>query len=175
MKNILIALVVIIFIIGGLIITSWYTNIFPWDSEEEDNEISYVIEDERILLKNGYSEVTDSELGFRTITKSVGGEALGDLNGDGLEDLASVVVQNSEGSGSFYYLVAALNRRDGYRGMDGVFLGDRIKIESVNIVDGRVEVRFLDRKDGAPMSTEPTVEVIKYFKVDDRELKEVAK
>jgi hypothetical protein len=58
----------------------------------------------------------------------------GDLNDDGLEDLAAILVHDSDGTGVFYYLnvfVGAENR--GWRLIGEKFLGDRVKFDMLDI------------------------------------------
>jgi len=64
--------------------------------------------------------------------------ALGDLNADGARDAAVILAQNGGGSGTFYYLVAVVNRNGVAQQAAAQFLGDRIVISSVVIMDGRI-------------------------------------
>ena len=55
-----------------------------------------------------------------------GNEAAGDLNGDGVSDVALLITYDGGGSGTFYYAVAALKTDTGYQGTNAILLGDRI-------------------------------------------------
>jgi hypothetical protein len=94
-----------------------------------------------------------------------GNEAEGDLNNDGVADAAFLVVSSSEGSGTFYYVAAALGTSQGYQTTNTVFLGDRIAPQTTQIVGGTVVVNFADRKVNEPMTAKPSVGVTKRFRV----------
>ncbi len=64
--------------------------------------------------------------------------AQGDLNGDGLADAAVLVVENSGGSGTFFYLAALINGADGPTNVSSIMVGDRINPNSLTIVDGAI-------------------------------------
>jgi len=122
---------------------------------------TYVIENESIMLQGGRA-VTDET----TVTQYFGNDVTGDLNGDGMTDVAFILVQNSGGSGTFYYVVASVRTLDGYRGTNAIFLGDRIAPQTTEIRDGVLIVNYADRKQGEPMTVRPSVGVSKYLKVE---------
>jgi hypothetical protein len=82
------------------------------------------------------------------------------------------LTQDGGGSGTFYYVVAALRTGTGFKGTNTVLLGDRISPQSISIQNGVVTVRYLDRKPDEPMSAQPTVSVSKQLKVVDGQLTE---
>ena len=98
-------------------------------------------------------------------TRYFGNEARGDLNGDGLADVAFLVTQNAGGSGTFYYAVAALQVKNGYEGTNALLLGDRIAPQSAEVRSGELIVNYADRRPGEAMTTPPSVGVSKCFKV----------
>jgi hypothetical protein len=98
--------------------------------------------------------------------------ALGDLNGDGAEDAAVTLVADPGGSGTFSYLAAVINRKGAAKPTGSLFLGDRIVVKSIAIRSGLITVTLLTRKEGAPMSEAPTVEVSPTFRVKNNLLKE---
>lgn len=99
-----------------------------------------------------------------------GNELKKDFNKDGLEDVAFLIVNNSEGSGTFYYLVAAINTKNGYIGTNAMFLGDRIAPQNINYINNEIVVNYADRKIDEPFTTKPSVGVSKYFTVKDFKL-----
>jgi hypothetical protein len=101
----------------------------------------------------------------RAFLNYFGNEAEGDLNGDGIADAAFLVTSNSEGSGTFFYVVAALQTPSGYQTTNGVFLGDRIAPQTTQISGGVVAVNFADRKLNEPMTAKPSVGVSKRFRL----------
>lgn len=106
----------------------------PVATAPEDSDVgvdyknaSYEIDNEVVQLVGGYSE-TDIVPGSasKKITRYFGNELVTDLDGDGDNDVAFILTQESGGSGKFFYAVAALKTDDGYVGSDGYLLGDRI-------------------------------------------------
>lgn len=90
---------------------------------------------------------------------------------------AAILIDQPGGSGTFYYLVAAM-KKDGKETFSApVLLGDRIKVASVIVDDpgmennGVVTVKYLDRLESEPMSAQPSIEkVLKYAFQDDGNL-----
>lgn len=85
-------------------------------------------------------------------------QQLADLTVSSAQDRAAAVwLDSSSGSGTFFYLVGGMI--DGGKEVysEPVFLGDRIKIQSVRVSDNSVTVQYLDRPASAPMSDSPTV------------------
>ncbi len=135
---------------------------------------TYSLEGESIVLTNGESRVpAGPDSGLYVVTKYFGNEATGDLNGDGMPDVAFIITQNGGGSGTFYYAVVALKTANGYQGTNGVLLGDRIAPQSTEIKGGQVVVTYADRKAGEPMVVQPSVGISKYLKVQGTTLVEV--
>lgn len=135
---------------------------------------SYEIDGQTIVLVNGTASFSVfGDPVARATVSYFGNEIFGDLNGDGRKDAAFILTQNNGGSGTFYYVVAAINTADGYRGTNGIFLGDRIAPQSTELRNGEVVVNYAQRKPGEPMTTKPSVGVSKYLKVSGGKLVEV--
>ena len=132
---------------------------------------TYIINDAQVTLINGQAEdAVVPQSGSKTITKYFGNEAVGDLNGDGQADVAFILTQDSGGSGTFYYVVAALKTAGGYQGTNAVILGDRISPQTTEIKDGQIIVNYADRKPDEPFSAIPSVGISKYLKVENNKL-----
>jgi hypothetical protein len=69
--------------------------------------------------------------------------AFGDLNGDGVEDAAVVLISDPGGSGTFYDLVAVVNSKGKPTYAASVFLGDRVKVKDVRIRSGNIVVKMV--------------------------------
>jgi len=135
---------------------------------------TYSIDGQSVTLLNGQAEnVTVPGSASKTVTQYFGNEATGDLNGDGLSDVAFILTQNSGGSGTFYYAVIALKTDSGYQGSNAIFLGDRIAPQTTEIKNGEVIVNYADRKIGEPMTAKPSVGISKYLKIQGNSLVEV--
>jgi hypothetical protein len=138
--------------------------------------ISYQIEGENILLKNGSAEKEVAPgSASKIITHYFGNEVRGDFNKDGKEDLAFILTNSEGGTGTFYYVVAALGKDGGYSGTNGILLGDRIAPQTTEFRDGTIIVNYADRKPSDAMTENPSVGVSKYLTVKDNTLVEVKK
>ena len=93
--------------------------------------------------------------------------AVGDLNGDGADDLAVVLVTRPGGSGAFVSLHALVAHPDGALDVDRVFLGDRIHAQRVRIDNGCVRMSWLDREEEAPMAQKPDKPVRRVYVLED--------
>ena len=100
--------------------------------------------------------------------------SLGDLDGQGELDAATITVEEPGGSGTFFYLHALINDEGALRDAGFAFLGDRVRIEGVSIHDGVITVAMLDRGLDEPFTAPPSVPVIRQFRLQDGELAEVA-
>jgi hypothetical protein len=160
MKKILI--IVLIVAVG---LSAWFVYKNTLQSTPSDyKNASYTIDGQEI------KQLVD---GKATGVTYFGNEASGDFNNDGLADVAFIMTQDNGGSGTFYYVVAALNTGNGYHGTNGVLLGDRIAPQTTEFRDGQIIVNYADRKPGEPMTTQPSVGVSKYLKVVGDTLSEV--
>ncbi|MFA4998668.1 MAG: hypothetical protein WC514_01480 [Candidatus Paceibacterota bacterium] len=129
-----IILIVLLIIITGLGYWIYQSKIGKPSTVSPEQKITidpknatYLIENEEVTLVNGRSEkeiVPDSA--SKAITQYFGNEVKADFNGDGTEDVAFILTQNSGGSGTFYYVAAVLDLKDGYKGTNAILLGDRI-------------------------------------------------
>lgn len=137
---------------------------------------TYIIEGKEFTLVNGKSEKEIAPgSASKIITQYFGNEVKADFNGDGIEDVAVLLTQDSGGSGTFYYVAVALGLKDGYKGTNAIFLGDRIAPQTTEFQNGEIIVNYADRKPGEPMVAIPSVGVSKYVKVSDGSLAEVQK
>jgi len=88
------------------------------------------------------------------------------LNGDAVPDAALMMTQDAGGTGTFYYVAAALAMPQGTRGTNALYLGDRIAPQNISIQNGEIVVNYADRSPGEPMTAQPSVGVTRYFKID---------
>jgi len=133
---------------------------------------TYIIEGSEITLKDGYSEMAvrpDSATKIRTF--ALGDMVEGDLDDDGDEDAALLLVHDPGGSGTFYYVAVAENVSGRHRGTNGVRLGDRIAPKDLRIRNSVVIARYAERGPSGPMSTAPSVEALLCLAFDEGKLK----
>lgn len=102
-----------------------------------------------------------------------GNEVRGDFDGDGDEDIAFLITASSGGSGTFYYVVAALKEQFGYRGTNAMLLGDRIAPQVTEYRDGAIIVNFADRAADEPMTARPSIGKSLYFRAEGTTLREL--
>jgi len=126
---------------------------------QDSKDVTFTISGKEVTLRNNISEVPAAEGSASMVTtKYFGNEVSHDVDGDGVEDRVFLVTQNSGGSGTFYYVVAALKKEGGYVGSEAVLLGDRIAPQTTEKGPGRsVIVNYAERKPGEPMTAEPSV------------------
>jgi len=133
---------------------------------------TYYINGQSVTLRNGMSAgVTDLST---SVIANYFQMAYGDLNGDGRDDIAFILTQQTGGSGTFYYLAAALDAPNGAAPLtDTVLLGDRIKPVLTEINSGVIVVTYLDRNPNEPMTADPSVTIVRNFKIVNGKLEEV--
>ena len=172
--NVLALLIILgVMALGGCISTgqrageSECSSQLPVEASAFGRNASFTVDGTLITLVNGVSSAPEESSSARTTTRYLGGEASGDLNGDGLEDFSFWVTQDSGGSGTFYYVVVALKSPSGYTTTNAFLVGDRIAPESMQIrPDAReLHVRFVGRKRGEPMTAPPSQPKVLLLKV----------
>jgi len=127
-------------------------------SAKSPDQACYVIEKQEVCLINGQIELSAAPGSATKITTSIFGRPVyGDLDGDGTNDAVMLLVQNSGGSGIFYYVAAAFNTNGTFTGTNAKFLGDRISPQNIEIRDGLIIVNYADRKVDEPMTASPTI------------------
>src|SRR6185295_1067652 len=72
----------------------------------DPSNTGYTVDGQTVMLVEGKSETPAAPGSATKITTTIFGEPVrGDVNGDGVNDAALILVQNSGGSGTFYYAV----------------------------------------------------------------------
>ena len=91
--------------------------------------------------------------------------AFGDLNGDGLDDAAIILVENGGGSGQFESVIAVYN--SGGAPLQAGFsqLGDRVQVNSVNITSGVIYLAMLVQGPSDPMCCPSLPETQSYWMI----------
>jgi heat shock protein HslJ len=161
MKKTILWLIILLVIIGG----SFYGYKVYSSKVKESQKVTdyknatYIIEGQSVKLINGVSEVEAAPgSASKIVTRYFGNELRKDLDGDGREDVVFLLTQEPGGSGTFFYVVAALNKGSGYVGSSGLLLGDRIAPQTTESGDNKmVIVNYADRAPGEPMTTRPSM------------------
>ncbi len=128
---------------------------------------TFTIDGQSVTLVNGVSTISVANSSSTVTTQYFGNVAQGDLNGDGIDDYAFLITQNSGGSGTFYYVVVALKTADGYKTTNAFLIGDRIAPQTTEIHSDSLELRvnYATRKPGEPMTARASVGVTLFLKV----------
>lgn len=134
-------------------------------------DITLEIAGQKIVLHNGHSEIPLSTDGVSKIRTSVFNDPVtADLDSDGDDDAVLLLVHDPGGSGTFYYLVAALNSNGSYQGTNTVLLGDRIIPQSITVQNGIITATYKTQKQGEARSAVPSFVVKRYLTVKSGEL-----
>ena len=136
-------------------------------------DATYEVDGQQVVLKNGVAEVTLPGLLSTVRTQYFGNKTKGDVNNDGRKDIAFLLTQNGGGTGTFYFLTVALGASGGYRGINSIFIGDRIAPQSTEIKNGVITVNYADRLPDEPFTAKPSVGVSRYFKVENEKFVEI--
>ena len=172
----IIAILIILILIG---ITIYYSfkneNRQPLSITEQNTASTFDPENTTYTIDGKSYEIADGigrtpaapDSASMIVTRYFGNEAVGDLNGDGMDDIAYLITQETGGSGLFYYAVVALKTNDGYKLTDAFLIGDRIAPQSTDIKDGVLLVNYADRASGEPMSAQPSIGKTLRLKVGD--------
>ena len=95
--------------------------------------------------------------------------AFGDLDGDGTEDAAVILVTQFGGSGSFYDLAILRKQDAALTNIATVLLGDRVQINGLGIENGEIAVDLLTQGPDDPMCC-PTLQVVNRYILQNGEL-----
>ncbi len=96
----------------------------------------------------------------------------GDFDGDGLDDAAVLLVENSGGSGSFVYLAALMARSGGALNHGTVRLGDRVQVVAMSAEAGEIVLDLVTPGPDDAMAS-PSAKVRLRYRVDGETLVEV--
>jgi heat shock protein HslJ len=134
------------------------TAVIPTPAADAKNA-TYNIDGQNVTLVNGVSEVAAAPgSASMIVTRYFGNEVVHDFNGDGKPDVAFLLTQTTGGSGTFYYVVAAVNATSGYIGSQGFLLGDRIAPQTTEMGKGNIiVVNYADRNPGESFAVQPSV------------------
>jgi len=95
--------------------------------------------------------------------------AYGDLNGDGKEDAAAILITDPGGSGTFHHLAIVLNQKESSNHVASQLLGDRVKVKSLSVRSGEIAVEMITHGPNDPMCC-PALEVTQNYLLQDDKL-----
>jgi hypothetical protein len=124
----------------------------------------------KIKLSDGiYREKVVSDSASELVIKLSDKIALGDLNGDGVEDAAVILVSDPGGSGTFYDLAAVINSSGQAKDVASALLGDRVKIEGLRVRSGKIVVKMVTHRSTDPRCC-PSLKVEQAYELQGEEL-----
>ena len=162
-RKVVYGIVGILVLIGALWALYYHVSKDKQDQEEtiarDYKNAAYMVDGRRITLKNGVSEIEATPgSASKIVTRYFGKEVRKDLDGDGREDIMFLLTQETGGSGTFFYVVAALNTPAGYVGTQGFLLGDRIAPQTTESGSGKIiVVNYTDRALGESFTIQSSV------------------
>ncbi len=94
--------------------------------------------------------------------------AFGDLNGDGTEDAAVILVSSGGGSGVFYDLAVVIDENGTLTNIAVDSLGDRVQIKELQVTDGEIVVSLLTHAPSDPLCCATQNTILHYQLVGDQ-------
>jgi len=180
MKKNNIILIILIFVFFFLLGVFFYSAIgekanlepkIPISTNTDPLNATYKIDGSPIPLKYGkYEEILTPDSTSKIKVDVFGEPIYADIDGDGDTDASLYLTYNAGGSGTFFYLVAAIYNDGIYTGTDAILLGDRISPQNINIQHGIIMANFAERKNDEPMSTRPSMGKTIYSYIKDGNL-----
>jgi heat shock protein HslJ len=137
-------------------------------------DATYTIDGHPVTLSKGVSIVPAAPGSLSMVTTQYfGNEVVHDFDDDGRADTAFLLTQNTGGTGTFYYVVIALNTARGYIGSSGFLLGDRISPQTTEMSHNSstpdvIVVNYAERKPGEGFTVEPSVGKSVWLKLDTK-------
>ncbi len=166
------ALVILAVVLVGGFAAFYYFGKGKQTTHPDYMQATYLIEGKQVTLEKLPEPGTSVPDPYGEHTYFFGNTLKTDLNGDGVPDLAFIVVWKGGGTGSFFYVVGAVQQADGgYVGSDGYPLGDRIAPQTINESQNPAQknvivVNYADRALGDPMTARPSFGKSVYLKLD---------
>ena len=173
----------ILYVIIGLVVVGGVFYVFnnsdknkQGDSLSNYKDAEYIIDGKPVKLRDGISEAEAAPgSASKIVTKYFGNEVSTDLNNDGRKDEVFLLTQSTGGSGTFFYVVAALNTKNGWVGSQGYLLGDRIAPQTTELSQNPdhknvVVVNYVGQADGHAMSDQPSDGKSVWLKFDKESL-----
>ena len=118
---------------------------------------TYLIDEKPVTLVAGKAEIPSAPgSASKNNIFNFGEPVYGDIEGDGDQDAVMLLVNETGGSGTFYYAVLAINVDGSYHGTDAILLGDRVAPQTYYFQGNKAIVNYADRPHGVPFTTQPS-------------------
>jgi len=116
----------------------------------------------QVTLTNGTYQASSGQSLSVTLSDV---SALGDLSGEGSQDAAAILVVNRGESAASIYLAAVVDREGNSDNADTILLGKGVKVKTVSIEGGQINVDLLKHKPTDPICC-PTDEIIQSYRLN---------
>lgn len=108
----------------------------------------------KVKLKDGiYREKIVPDAATELVIRLGDTIAFGDLNNDGVDEGTAILITDSGGSGTFYYLVVLTDNNGTPEHRATAPLGDRIKMQSLTIQSGHILLEMITHGPDDPMAS----------------------
>lgn len=128
---------------------------------------TYLVDQESFTLIDGLAEkeIVPGSASRNKLTV-FGEPSFGDIDGDGDDDAVLILVNQTGGSGTFYYAAISVNVDGHYKGTDAILLGDRISPQNFYVERNKAVVNYVKRNFGEDFSVQPSVAENLYMTFD---------
>jgi uncharacterized membrane protein len=127
----------------------------------------------KVRLKNGiYGEKIVSDSATELIIRLGNFFAFGDLNNDGVNEAAAILITDGGGSGTFHDLIVLTSCNGSPEHAATAPLGDRVRMQSLTIRSGYIMLEMISHGPDDPMAS-PSLLVRKHFKLEGDQLVQV--
>jgi uncharacterized membrane protein len=143
--------------------------------EQLRNATYQAVLDEPVTLQDGVYQgppFTVTSASHPTVTLVESPMASGDVTGNELDDAVVLLATNMGGSGVFFHLAVVRNHGGAPDHIGMIPLGDRVKVESLDVVDGTIVANITEHGPGDPMCC-PTRTVYREWALQDGRLTEL--
>jgi uncharacterized membrane protein len=143
--------------------------------EQLKNATYHAVLDAPVTLQDGeyqgapYSSMSASR---PTVTLVESTRASGDVTGNGVDEAVVLLATNMGGSGVFFHLAVVRNHGGAPQHIGTIPLGDRVKVKSVAVIDGKIVTDLVEHGPGDPMCC-PTRAVHREWELQGGELTEL--
>lgn len=161
--------ILLVFLIVSTCIRSEPTPLTIEVLKNTEYQVEYAADGKAKLTNGIYREKIVPDSATELIIRLGDQYAIGDLNGDGAEDAAAILVSDPGGSGTFRDLAVVINQNGTYKNVATEFLGDRIKVNSISIKSGEIVIEMLKQGPGDPMFR-PTLNVIQTYVLEGNKI-----
>lgn len=143
--------------------------------EQLKNTTYHAVLDNPVTLHDGGYQgppYTDTSASRPTVTLVESPTASGDVTGNEVDEAVVLLATNMGGSGVFFHLAVVRNHGGAPEHIGMIPLGDRVKVESLDVVDGTIVANLTEHGPGDPMCC-PTRAVHREWELQDGELTEL--